>query len=217
VQWPVFSGLPEEDVRRVLSVSRRRRFARREVVFHRGDPADTVHLIAKGRFAVRVVTPLGDTVILTVLGPGELFGELALLTGTERSATVVAVEAGETLGVHRIDFDRLRRDHPETTEVMVAVLGAQVRRLSDALVEALFVPADRRVLRRVHDLAAMYEGDRETVDVPLTQEDVAAMAGTSRATVNRVLRDAEQRGVVRLQRGRTVVLDREALARLAGR
>jgi CRP/FNR family transcriptional regulator, cyclic AMP receptor protein len=87
-----------------------------------------------------------------------------------------------------------------------------VRQLSRHLLEALYVPADKRVLRRLLELGALYaEGD--TTVVPLTQEDLAGLAGTSRATVNRVLREEETRGTVKLGRGRTTVLDAEALAR----
>ena len=92
-------------MQRVLSIARRRTFARGEVVFHHDDPADTVHLIVSGRFAVRVRTPLGDTAILTVLGPGELFGEVALLGPEQRrTATVEALEAAETRSIFRDDF-----------------------------------------------------------------------------------------------------------------
>lgn len=218
MRWRLLEGVPDAEVRELLTVARRRRFDRNEVVFHRGDPADTLHLIAKGRFAVRIVTPLGDTAILAILGPGELFGELALVDdpGTGRSATIVSLEPSETLAVHRLDFERLRDRHPQTAKVVVSVLAGQVRRLSDHLVEALYVPADRRVLRRLVELAAIYGDDGGDVRVPLTQEDIAGMAGTSRATANKVLRDAEARGEIRLERGRTVVLDADAIRRRAG-
>jgi CRP/FNR family transcriptional regulator, cyclic AMP receptor protein len=218
MRWRLLDGLPEEELRRVLAMARRRRFARNEVVFHRGDPADSLHLIAKGRFAVRIVTPLGDTAILSILGPGELFGEIALVSDrAERSATLVALEPAETLSVHRIDFEALRARHPETADVVISVLAGQIRRLSEHLVEALYVPADRRVLRRLIELADVYGDDDGRVLIPLNQEDIAGLAGTSRATVNKVLRDAETRGEVRLERGRTVVLDVEAIRRRAGR
>lgn len=216
MRWPLFDGIPEEDVRRLVSIARRRRFARGEVVFHEQDPADTLQLVDKGRFAVRVTTPLGDTAVLAILGPGDMFGELALLGAEDprRSATVAALEPAETLSVHRIDFDALRRDHPGTADVLVAILSAQVLRLSRHLVEALYVPAEKRVLRRLHEVCAIYARDGEDeVVVPLTQEDLAGLAGTSRATVNRVLRDEERRGSVTLGRGRTVVRDRDELAR----
>lgn len=215
MKWALFDGLPEADIREVLAIARRRKFSRGEVVFHQEDPADTLHLVVKGRFAVRVATRLGDTVVLAVLGPGDMFGELSLLgdTGVRRSATVAALEAGETQSVHQIDFDRLRRRRPETSEVLIAILAAQVRRLSDHLVEALYVSADKRVLRRLVDLTATYaHDDGSEATIPLTQEDMAGLAGTSRATVNRVLREEEERGSVRLARGRTTILDLDALS-----
>jgi CRP/FNR family transcriptional regulator, cyclic AMP receptor protein len=210
VKWALLDGVPEEDVRALLSIARRRKFVRGEVVFHENDPADTLHLVDKGRFAVRTQTALGDTAILAVLGPGDMFGELALLGGEEpRSATVSALEAAETRSVHRVDFERLRREHPETSSVIIGILSGQVRRLSRHLLDALYVPADKRVLRRLVEIAALYDDGV----VPLTQEDLAGLAGTSRATVNRVLREEEARGTVKLGRGRTSVLDAEALAR----
>jgi CRP-like cAMP-binding protein len=216
VQWALLDGVPAGDVQRVLSIARRRTFRRGEVVFHMGDPADTLHLIVSGRFAVRVQTALSDVAVLTVLGPGELFGELALLEPDgHRSATVEALEVGETRSIHRPDFERLRREHPSVSDVVTMILAGQVRRLSGHLLEALYLPADRRVLRRLADLAEAYGPGGGEVTIPLRQEDLAGLAGTSRATVNRVLREEEERGVVRLSRGRTVILDREALARRA--
>ena len=214
MKWELLDGLGDTEVQALLSIARRRKFARGEVVFHEHDPADTLHLVDKGRFAVRVATPLGDTAILSVLGPGDMFGELSLLSDADarRSATVAALEAGETRSVHRLDFERLRSTHPETSAVLISILSGQVRQLSRHLLEALYVPADKRVLRRLLELGALYaEGD--TTVVPLTQEDLAGLAGTSRATVNRVLREEETRGTVKLGRGRTTVLDAEALAR----
>jgi CRP-like cAMP-binding protein len=215
VKWELLDGLADTEVQALLSIARRRKFARGEVVFHEHDPADTLHLVDKGRFAVRAATPLGDTVVLAVLGPGDMFGELSLLGDPQarRSATVAALEAAETRSVHRLDFDRLRSEHPQTADVLISILAGQVRRLSRHLLEALYVPADKRVLRRLVELVDLYAGSDGSVVVPLTQEDLAGLAGTSRATVNRVLREEEARGSVQLGRGRTTVLDREALAR----
>jgi CRP-like cAMP-binding protein len=213
VKWKLLDGLADTELQALLSIARRRRFARGEVVFHQHDPADTLHLIDKGRFAVRVATPLGDTAILAVLGPGDIFGELSLLADADprRSATVAALEAAETRSVHRLDFERLRSQHPETASVLISILSGQVRRLSRHLLEALYVPADKRVLRRLLEVAELY-GDGV---VPLTQDDLAGLAGTSRATVNRVLRDEAARGSVQLGRGRTTVVSVEELTRRA--
>jgi CRP-like cAMP-binding protein len=90
------------------------------------------------------------------------------------------------------------------------------RRTSELLVEALFVRADVRVLRRLDELAALYGARAPGTVVPLTQDDIAGLAGTSRATVNRVLREEAARGTIELGRGKTVVLDPAALVRRAG-
>jgi CRP-like cAMP-binding protein len=216
MDWQLFAGLDEEDVRRLLTIARRRTFHRNEVVFHRGDPGDTLHLIGKGRFAVRFTTQLGDTATLAVLAPGEAFGELALFSAdAKRSATVVALEPAETYSIGAGDVQRLRREHPGVNEILIGLLAERVRQLNERLVEALFVPAETRVLRRVSDLTKMYGDGGARVVIPLTQEDIAGLAGTSRATVNRVLRDEERRGTVELGRGKTVVVDPGDLSRRA--
>jgi CRP/FNR family transcriptional regulator, cyclic AMP receptor protein len=212
MEWPLLSDLAPDDVRQLLSIARRRTFAKGEVVFHRDDPAESLHLIVGGRFAARVATQVGDSVLLEVLGPGQAFGELALLLpGERRSATVSALEDGETRSVFRDDFARLQQSHPGVKDVLLRLLAEQVRRTSDRIVEAHHVDADTRVRRRLCELAETYgSGDGESV-VPLTQDDLASMAGTSRATVNRVLRNEEKRGTVALQRGRVKVLDAESI------
>jgi CRP-like cAMP-binding protein len=111
----------------------------------------------------------------------------------------------------------VRRKYPAVNDILVRLLARRLRRQSELLVEALFVPAETRVLRRLCELATLYgDGATDTV-VPLTQEDVAALSGTSRATVNRILRAEAKRGTVRLSRGRTIVLDPAGLAARAAR
>ena len=214
MESPLLAGLPAEDVRQLLAIARRRTFGKGEVVFHRDDPADSLHLIVRGRFGVRVTSQLGESVLLDVLGPGVSFGEVALLlSDSRRSATVSALEDGETRSIFRDDFVRLKREHPGVKDVLLRLLAEQLRRTSDRIAEAHYVDADTRVRRRLCELADIYgPGDGGTL-VPLTQEEVAAMAGTSRATVNRVLREEVERGVVELARGRVTLLDAEDLGR----
>ncbi len=216
VEMQLFRELPEAELRRLVAIARRRRFARNEVVFHQDDPAGTLHLIARGRFASRLTTSLGDTVTLSVQGPGDAFGELALVeAGARRSTSVVALEPGETYAITSDDFDLLRGQYPSVNEVLVRLLAQRLRRQGELLVEALFVSAETRVLRRLGELAELYGHGEPGTEVPLTQEDIAGLAGTSRATVNRVLRSEAKRGTVELRRGKTSVLDPEALARRA--
>jgi CRP/FNR family transcriptional regulator, cyclic AMP receptor protein len=214
MEWRLFEGIAGEDVRAVLALARRSTYRRGEVVFHHHDPADAVHLVVKGRFDVRITTTHGDVVALAIRGPGETFGELAVVTGTERSATVSALESGETLVLRGSELRRLARDHATVGEVLVRVLAEHVALLSERLVEAYTVDAETRVARRVLELGRVYGGS-PPVTIPLIQEEIAALAGASRATVNRVLREAENRGVVKLSRGKTTLLDESGMARLA--
>jgi CRP/FNR family cyclic AMP-dependent transcriptional regulator len=210
----LFRGVPAAQVEQLLSIARRRRFKRGEVVFHDGDPGTTLHLITRGRFAVRVATPYGEEATMVVFPEGEVFGEMALFEEeSTRSATVVSLEPGETLAIDRRDFDALRRKHPDVSEVLLWHLAKKVRRYTGLLLEALYVPAELRVLRRLLELADVYGADGKEAVVPLTQEDLAGLAGTSRATVNKVLREEEEKGSIQLQRGRTTILDRARIER----
>ena len=213
MEWVLLADVPVEDVRELLRVARRRTFSKGEVVFHRDDPGDSLHLIVTGRFAIRVMTPLGDTATIAVRGPGESFGEMALVTEeARRTATVEALEPAETRAVYKSDFERIRRTQPSVNRALMTFLVREIRMLNERLLEVLYIPTERRVLRRLVELTEQYRGS----DVPLTQEELAQLAGTSRATVNQVLRREEERGTVELKRGRTLVVDRDALAKRAG-
>jgi CRP/FNR family transcriptional regulator, cyclic AMP receptor protein len=142
MEWPLLADLPPDDVRQLLAIARRRTFARGEVVFHRDDLADSLHLVVRGRFGARVLTPLGDGVLVDVFGAGQTFGELALLLpDSRRSATVEALEAGETRSVFRDEFSLLQRRHPGVKDVLLRLLAEQLRRSTERLVEAHYVDA----------------------------------------------------------------------------
>jgi CRP/FNR family transcriptional regulator, cyclic AMP receptor protein len=209
MEWRLLAGVPPEQVRELLSIARRRTFARNEVVFHRDDPGDSLHLISKGRFSIRVMTPLGDVATVAIRGPGDSFGEMVLIAEEPRRvATVTSLEQGETFAVYRAEFDRLRNAQPQVDELLFHFLTSEVRRLNERLLEALYLPVDRRVRRRLVELAELYrDGDAGPVTVPLTQEVIAELTGASRPTVNQVLREEEKRGTIELQRGRTLIAD----------
>ncbi len=215
MEWRLLADVPAEEVRQTLQIARRRHFARKEVVFHRDDPGDSLHLISKGRFAINVITPLGETATIAVRGPGESFGEMALVSHERRSATVAALEDAETFALYRDDFERLRRRYASVDAVLFAFLAGEIRAQNERLLEALYVPVERRVLRRLVELTALYPAKDGQTLIPLTQELIAGLAGTSRATVNKVLREEERQGTLSLGRGTTIVLDRDALARRA--
>jgi CRP/FNR family cyclic AMP-dependent transcriptional regulator len=215
VEWRLLSALSDDERRGLLSAAHRRRFGRGETLFHEGDPGDTMHLLEKGHVALRVTTPLGDTAMLAVLGPGDYFGELVLVSPAPRNSTVVALEPVETLSLHRDQVSALRKRHPDVDQLLLDAVVGEVRRLSHQLLEALYVPADKRVLRRLVDLTRQYGTDGAPTTIPLTQEDIAQLAGTTRPTANKVLRKAEESGYLSMSRGRITVLDRAVLLQRA--
>ena len=181
MEWRLLAGVSAEDVSRLVAVAQRRAFRRGQVVFHDDDPADALHLVVHGHFAVRVTTSAGETVLLAVVGPGDAFGELALVSDGRRGATVQAFSDGETLALHRDGFEALRRARPQVDRSLAVILAERLRRVNDLLMEAHYVDADVRVRRRLVELAEAFGGP-----IPLTQGEIAQTAGTSRATVNRV-------------------------------
>jgi CRP-like cAMP-binding protein len=206
-------GVPTEQVRELLSVARRRTLRKGEVVFHRGDPADSLHLISKGRFKVVVMTPLGDQATIAIRGPGDSFGEMAVVAkNTKRSATIEALETAETFAVLDRDFKRLRRTNPGIDELLINFLADEVRLLNERLLEALYVPVEQRVVRRLVELAAIYASGAGT-EIPLTQDEIAGLAGASRVTVNQVLNDLQDAEAVALARSRITIRDADVLAR----
>ncbi len=212
MEFRVLQGVPPADAKAFLAMARKRTFDRSEVVFHEGDSADAVHLVTEGRFALRVVSALGQSAMLAVRGPGETFGEFALLPGgARRTVTVSALEPGATLSVGRQPFRELARQHPSLMDVFVALLAERLRYSDERLRAAYFLDADARVRWSLLQLVPIY-GDTTHAVVPLTQESLAELAGTARGTVNRVLRDEQDQGAVALERGRVVVLDPDALA-----
>ena len=214
MEWSLLAALDDAERERLLATTRRRRFAKGEVVVHEGDPADSLHLVESGMLAVRVTTADGASATLNVLGPGSYFGELSLLDGhpPTRSATVVALEKAETRVLSASGFAELRRNHRSAEQLLLTLLARRVEELSARLLEATYDGLDRRVYRRLHELAELYAEQPGPVTVPLTQELLAELVGGTRPSVNQVLQRLVARGVVEIGRGRVTVTDRDWLA-----
>lgn len=218
VEFVLLEPLSDEDRSSLLRSVRRRTFARQEVIVHEGDLADSLHFVHSGRLAARVSTPDGQVASLSLIVPGDYFGEVSLLEHGEhrRSATVVALEPAETWSITSEAFHALVAEHPAIQQVVVAALAERVTDLTRRLLEAMYVGLDRRVHRQLVHLCDVYAGsvtDR-AVTIPLTQGVLSEFVGGTRPSVNAVLRRLQERGIVELTRGRIVVRDREALAAL---
>ncbi len=215
MQWQLLDSLSDADRRAVISRCQRQRYPKGAFICHQGESGDSVHLIDIGTVAVRVNGPTGAMITVDVMAPGNSFGEQALISdGAIRSATVVALERVETLRLTRDEFRSLWEEHPGASMVVAKMLEARLRSTSQALLDALHLPAETRVMRRLARLAEIYAG-HASHSIPLTQDDIASMAGTTRQTVNRILGQAQEAGLVSLTRGRIVILDPDGVARRA--
>lgn len=213
---PLLDRLSPDDRRTFIQRAVRRRYRPGETVFHEGDPGQTLHVIAKGRAMVYVVTPQGDSAALAVLGPGQCFGELAIIRDGTRTASVVAVDALETLTLQQATLAELPGNYV-IQRYLIEALAEQVGRLTTRVLDAHFASAEQRVVRRLREAMRLFADSPDgAVDVvPLTQQQLADLAGTTRPTVNRVLRELEEDGTIALGRGRVVILDMARLERRA--
>jgi CRP-like cAMP-binding protein len=217
MEWRLLAALTPSQRRLVLASTMRHRYAKGETLFHEGDLADTVHFVQEGRVVSRRTTPRGDVAAFAVLGPGEAFGEMAMLAQDHRrTSTITAIEPVVTLTLRFDEFERLCDAHPEVQALLVAMLAQRVGRLSTHLLDALYSPVDGRVLRTLLELCGQYADSEEPVELnlPLTQVEVAELSGAARPTANRFLRRLERDGLLRLHRGHVTVVDVPALRAL---
>jgi CRP/FNR family transcriptional regulator, cyclic AMP receptor protein len=213
MDWVLFRGLADEDVAQVLAAGRARRFRRREVVWHEGDRAETIHLIKSGRIGVRATTRQGDVVTVVVFGPGDAAGLVAAMASeTYNSTSALALTPAETVAIRADELAVIRQRLPAVNEAVISFIADRTIELAHRLADALYTSADTLVLRRLAVLCEAYgQGDGEVV-IPLTQEDLSELAGVSRPTVNRVLQKEAQRGTLRITRGAVTILDCDSLA-----
>jgi CRP-like cAMP-binding protein len=198
-----------------------RRFRRGETIFHQGDPGDSLFILEGGSVKIVLPSPEGEEgAIIATLSRGDFFGELALLDGAPHSATAVALEPTQALVLGRSTFERLVDDEPGLRKALFAGLVAELRRLTGHVEELHFLDLPGRLARRLVRLAR--EADpAATGDVrltwPYTQSDLAGMIGGTRQTVNRLVNDLADRGLVRFEKDSLVIPDLERLEQAAER
>ena len=212
----LFSHADETTLKAVASALRVRRFRKGETVFHQGDPGNALFIVAAG--SVKVVLPSdegAEPAIVAVLGPGEFFGELAILDGAPHSATIVAVESTEILVLQRETFLELIDSQADLRRALLASLATEIRRLTGHVEDLHFLDLPGRLASRILRLAAAEPpGPDGSVRIPwpYTQSELAGMIGGSRQSVNRLLADLTDDGLVRLERDALVVVDPDRLA-----
>ena len=206
---PLFADLEEAELERFSRVAVPRSFPAGVRVFHEGDHSDACYIVREGSFRVTREHSDGRAITLATLGPGDIFGELAMLDGEVRSASVEALEDGELLALPAGDVRGLLARHPEITVKLVAALVRRLRAANERISRQSFQTVPSRVAGVLSQLVAEEapRGEGGEVTIRMNQVDLAQLAGTSRESVSRFLADLERAGVVRAGRGRVAVLD----------
>ena len=211
---PFFANLPDEHATELAKSLVPRRFAPGQVIFHLGDPGGLLYLISKGKVKISHTTTEGQEVVLAILGPGDFFGELALLDDAPRSATAVALEATETWTLHREEFMHYLTDNPEFALHVLKTLARHIRRLNTQLADIFFLDLPGRLARTLLQLAEQYgtyTTEGTVINLSLTQTDLAEMTGATRVSVNKALGRFRRAGWIRVTGRQVTVIDRPAL------
>jgi CRP/FNR family transcriptional regulator, cyclic AMP receptor protein len=211
---PLFSELSTAELERVAQVGIPRSYPRETRIFHEGDAGDACYIVREGSCRVTREHPDGRAITLATLGPGAIFGELAMFDGERRSASVEAAENTELLALPASDVRNLIREHPEMAEKLVVALTRRLRAANERISRQSFQTVPSRVAGVLNQLLAEEAVTplvRDGVTIRLRQADLAQLAGTSRESVSRFLATLERAGVVRVGRGLVTVLEPERL------
>ncbi len=204
----LFADLEAEELERFSHVAVPRSFPAGTRVFHEGDSSDACYIVKEGSFRVTREHSDGRAITLATLGPGEIFGELAMLDGDKRSASAEALTDGELLALPAGDVRSLLARHPEIALKLVAGLVRRLRAANVRLSRQSFQTVPSRVAGILAQLSREGgDGNGGEVTIRMNQTDLAQLAGTSRESVSRFLAELERAGVVRSGRGRVTVLE----------
>jgi CRP/FNR family transcriptional regulator, cyclic AMP receptor protein len=210
---PLFHGLDREELARFGELVRERSYPKGSVILFQDDPGDSLFILRSGRVKVVLIGEDGREVILGVLEPGAHFGELALIDDQPRSAHVIAMEDAQLLVLRREDFRRRVDANPSVAWALLQELSKRLRRADEKIGGLVLLDVPGRIARLLLDLAA--EGGSETIDKVLTHQTIAQMIGASRETVSRSMKDFQESGLIRVERRRIAIGDREALEKRA--
>jgi CRP/FNR family cyclic AMP-dependent transcriptional regulator len=212
----LFAELPEEELRQLAGVVREQHYRKNTTLFHIDDPGNALFILKSGMMKTTIEDQNGREIILGMVYPADFVGEMALLDGMPRSATVTTQEPCEALIIYRQHFLELIHKSPSILLNMTAALSRRLRKMNELIRSLVFFDVYGKVARVL--LTLMAEKGRATaqgtvIDLRLTQQELAELAGMSRETMTRTLRDFQQAGVVRIESGIITILELDMLQR----
>ena len=218
VRVPIFENLTPEQLQPLGEKMRTRRYQRGEVVFHQDDPGDRMHIIVQGRVRISIDSYDGREKDVALLNPGDCFGEMALLDGSNRSATATAVDDIETLVLLRDDFIEFIGEYPQVAAQTTAILTNRLRSTNQMLGDLAFLDVPTRVAKQLLGLAENQLGGAApdgTIEIPIGQDELARLVGSTRETVSRALTSYRRMGLLTTSHRRISITDLDGLEHMA--
>ncbi len=218
----LFSKLSESELDALVQVSRIQKLRPREELCHKGDPGNQVYLISKGRLKAMTTSAEGDDVVFSIMAPGEVCGELALLSGGRRTATITAIDESELIVLDRREFLPFMRAHPEVAIKLLEVLAERQLRLSELVEDTTFLNLPARLAKKLLSLSRAYgteTADGIRIDLKLSQGEIGDLVATTRESINKQIKSWSGEGMVSMKNGIVTIHrtdDLEALAGFAG-
>ena len=209
----LFAELDDRELAVIAGVAKTRRYAKDDVIFHADEMGDVFCVIREGKVKITMISPEGKEIILAMMGPGEFFGEMALIDDAPRSATVIALEPLDVVTIWRTDFLQILQDNFSITRKLLSELSKRVRRMSLRIESLATMDVYGRLARFFLDLATQQGKVLDNGYVAVTRpthQAIANMIGTSRETVSRLIHELMRQDLL-LSEGKTVYLSKNAL------
>jgi CRP/FNR family transcriptional regulator/CRP/FNR family cyclic AMP-dependent transcriptional regulator len=213
---PLFSGLDEEELQQIAAVVREQHYKKHTTIVHVDDPGNALYILKTGLVKVTIEDRDGYEMILRILYPTDFFGDMSLLDGEPRSATVTTQEPSEVLTVSRDHFLHIIEKSPKILLKMTTVLSQRLRKANQLIHSLAFFDVYGKVARTLLNLAKerSHETDQgRVIDMRLTQQELAELAGMTRETMARTLREFQQAGCIRVESGVITILALDMLQR----
>jgi CRP-like cAMP-binding protein len=212
---PLFGQLPPRVIEHLGSYMRKRTLARGENIFSKGDPGAGLMGVLSGSVKISVPSVDGRDIVLRIIHPGEIFGEIALLDGQPRTADASAMTDCELIVIERRDFIPFLRSQPDLIMQIVEILCSRLRLTTEQVQDVTFLDLPTRLAKALLRLVGDNAGAPRDGRLTITQRELSQLIGRSRESTNKQLRIWEKQGWVRLQRGGVTVLEPEKLADVA--
>lgn len=214
----LFADLPDEDLKKIVRLTRIRQYRKQEVIFYADDPGTALFILKSGMVKISVMDKDLREVILKLLYPGDFFGEMALLDGQHRSATVTAIERSEAVVLDREAFLSILRQKPELILTMLLTVCRRLRQTDEKIRSLVFADAYGKVaetlLRLINEKGERGD-DGVSIELPFSTKDLASLVGITRQTLSKVLKEYQRAGVIKMLRRQIHILDEARLQREA--